>query len=143
MAASLDGLSLKKPTLLNNRYMEKRKNTKDLYNVYAKKATMLEHYQMCVCYLNPHGRRSVYDIVELILREKYSLSWQTKIIRRALSSVRGERNATITIKEFNFSENITDILANYVKRNFLKMVGTFKQSGRYPLFFRQLVENYS
>lgn len=120
-----------------------KKTTTKLFEAYTKKATLLEHYQMCVCYLNPNGRRSVFDIIELILREKYSLHWQAKIIRRSISSARESRTNTIVIKEFNFTENITDILANYVKRNFLKMVGTFKQSGRYPLFFRQLVENYS
>lgn len=120
-----------------------KKTTTKLFEEYTKKATLLEHYQMCVCYLNPNGRRSVFDIVELILREKYSLHWQAKIIRRSISSARESRTNTIVIKEFNFTENVNDILSNYVKKNFLKMVGTFKQSGRYPLFFRQLVENYS
>lgn len=112
------------------------------YNEYQKIESMIVNYQMCKAYFND-ASASIVGIVEKILKEKYNLPWQLKFIRRATLEARGKSNALISIPQFKFERHINDILSNYVRKNFEKMVSDQKKNSAYPFIFRDVLERIS
>lgn len=116
-----------------------------IYEQYKKKEDLISNYQMVKGYYNDSGA-SISNLVERILKEKYNLPWQEKIIRRALANIQGKRGAVVSIPQFNFEEKVENILSKFVKNKFNKMVGDVikrKTGTLYPLSFRDLIERYS
>lgn len=111
------------------------------YGTYKKKSDFILNYQMCKAYFKDSGL-SIVAIVERILKMKYNLPWQEKIIRRAIDSIKGKTDATISIPQFKYEEKVRDILAKFVEKHFDKMVSEYK-CGIYPQKFRDIVESMS
>jgi hypothetical protein len=105
---------------------------------YKKKADFVLNFQMCKAYFKDSGL-SVLAIVEKILKAKYNLPWQEKLIKRALNDARGKNNPLISIPQFKFEKNTHDILADFVIKNFDKMVLDHKKNGMYPLKLREIL----
>lgn len=112
------------------------------FNAYKSKADFILNFQMCKAYFKDSGLSTI-AIVEKILKAKYNLPWQEKIIRRAIDSVRGKTDATITIPQFKYEEKVRDIIAKYVEKHFDKMVLDSKRNSLYPQKLRDIIENYS
>jgi hypothetical protein len=93
---------------------------------------------MCKAYFKDSGL-SVLAIVEKILKAKYNLPWQEKLIKRTLNDARGKNNPLISIPQFKFEKNTHDILADFVIKNFDKMVLDHKRNGMYPLKLREIL----
>lgn len=111
-------------------------------NAYKNKADLILNFQMCKAYFKDSGL-SIIAIVDKILKAKYNLPWQEKIIRKALDGARGKTDATITIPQFKYEEKVRDILAKFVERHFDKMVSDSKRNSLYPQKFRDLIESVS
>ena len=122
--------------------LEAQEAKNKFFNVYKSKSDFILNFQMCKAYFKDSGL-SALAIVEKILKAKYNLPWQEKIIRRAIDSVRGKTDATITIPQFKYEEKVRDIIAKYVEKHFDKMVLDIKRNSLYPQKFRDIVENYS
>lgn len=120
---------------------EKESNTK-LLEAYKKKADFILNHQMCKAYFKDSAL-SVISIVEKILKTKYNLPWQDKLIRKALADVKGKTNALVSIPQFKYEKNVHDILAEFVIKNFSKMVMDKKYNRMYPLAFNDIVDRYS
>jgi hypothetical protein len=97
---------------------------------------------MCKAYLHDESA-SIWTIVEIILKKKYNLPWQSKLISRALANVRCQKNPTISIPQFNYAETEYDILSKFVKSNFDMIVADQKRNSAYPFAFRDLMEKKS
>ena len=113
-----------------------------LLEAYKKKADFILNYQVCKAYFKDSAL-SIMAIVEKILKAKYNLPWQEKIIRKALMENRGKSNPMIAIPQFKYEKNTHDIIAEFVYRNFDKIVADRKANGEYPLRFNDIVEKYS
>ena len=122
--------------------LEEKSRNEKLLAAYKKKADLLLNFQMCKAYYKDSGL-SILSIVEKILKAKYNLPWQEKLIRKALNDARGKTNATITIPQFKYEKKVHDILAEFVERNLDKMAKESATRGMYPLGFVDLVEKYS
>ena len=109
---------------------------------YKKHSNFILNFQMCKAYYKDSAL-PIMAIVEKILKAKYNLPWQEKIIRKALSEVRGQKNPLIEIPQFKYSKNVHDILAEFVERNFDKMIADRKTNDLYPLGLRDIIEKYS
>jgi predicted YcjX-like family ATPase len=109
---------------------------------YKKKADFILNYQVCKAYFKDSALY-IMAIVEKILKAKYNLPWQEKIIRKALMENRGKSNPTIAIPQFKYEKNTHDIIAEFVYRNFDKIVADRKANGEYPLRFNDIIEKYS
>ena len=107
-------------------------------NAYKSKADFILNFQMCKAYFNDSGL-SVLAIIEKILKAKYNLPWQEKLIKRALNDARGKNNPLISIPQFKFEKNTHDILADFVVKNFDKMVLDHKRNGMYPLKLKEIL----
>jgi hypothetical protein len=105
---------------------------------YKSKADFILNYQMCKAYFKDSAL-SVLAIVEKILKAKYNLPWQEKIIKRALNDARGKNNPLLSIPQFKFEKNTHDILADFVIKHFDKMVLDHKKNGTYPLKLREIL----
>jgi hypothetical protein len=115
-----------------------------LLDGYKKKSDFILDYQMCKAYFKDSAL-SIMAIVEKILKAKYNLPWQEKIIRKALMECRGKSNPTLAIPQFKYEKKVHDIISEYVVRNFDKMVSDYKNqgSGVYPLRFIDVVDKFS
>ena len=113
-----------------------------LLDAYKAKADFYLNYQVCKAYFKDNAL-SVMAIVERILRAKYNLPWQLKIIRKVLMENRGKQNPTIAIPQFKYEKNTHDIISEFVYRNFDKIVSDQKNHGEYPLGFLNFMEKYS
>lgn len=116
-----------------------------IYEKYKAKEDLLTNYQMVKGFYNDSGA-NISNLVERILKEKYNLPWQEKLIRRALSNVKGQRDAVVSIPQFKYEEKVYDILSKFVKKKFNRMVAEVmkhKTGTLYPLSFRDLIEKYS
>ena len=109
---------------------------------YKKKADLLLNYQMCKAYFKDSAM-SIMGIVEKILRQKYDLPWQAKVIRRTLNDVKGQTNAIISIPKFNYEKKVHDIISEFVIKNFGKMLADRKTNELYPIGLRDIIEKYS
>ena len=109
---------------------------------YKKKADYILNCAMCKAYFKDCGMSNM-TIVEKILRAKYNLPWQEKIIRRVLNEVRGKNNPLISIPQFKYEKNMRDIISQFVYRNFDKMVADHKEHGGYPLGLIDVIDRYS
>ena len=85
--------------------LEARSKNEKLLEAYKKKADLILNYQMCKAYYKDSGL-SILAIVEKILKMKYNLPWQEKLIRKALNEARGKTNATITIPQFKYEKSL-------------------------------------
>ncbi len=122
--------------------LEAQEAKNKFFNAYKKKADFILNFQMCKAYFKDSAL-SPLAIVEKILKAKYNLPWQEKIIRKAIADVRGKSDATITIPQFKYEEKVRDIIAKFVEKNFDKMVLESKRNGLYPLGLRDIIERYS
>ena len=52
-------------------------------------------------------------------------------------------NRVSIMRQFKYSKNVHDILAEFVERNFDKMIADRKTNGLYPLVLRDIIEKYS
>ncbi len=111
-------------------------------NAYKSKADFILNFQMCKAYFKDSGL-SALGIVEKILRAKYNLPWQEKLIRRAIDGARGKTNALISIPQFKYEEKTHDIIAKFVEKHFDKMVLDSKRNLLYPQKLRDIIERYS
>jgi hypothetical protein len=112
------------------------------FNTYKSKADLLLNFQMCKAYYKDSGL-SILAIVENVLKAKYNLPWQEKIIRKAINDARGVADATITIPQFNYEEKVRDILSKFVEKHFDKMALDAKSNSMYPQVLRDIIERYS
>ncbi len=122
-----------------------RNKSNKIYTTYKNKEDLLTNFQMVRAYYNDSGA-SIMCLVERILKEKYNLPWQDKIIRKALRGVKCHRDTVISIPQFKYEEKIGDILSKFVKNNFNKMVDEIskhKTGTLYPFSFRDLVEQHA
>ena len=123
--------------------IEAQSKNEKLLEAYKKKADLLLNFQMCKAYYKDSGL-SILSIVEKILKVKYNLPWQEKLIRRALNEARGKTNATINIPQFKYEKKVHDILGEFVAKHLDKMASeALRMRGVYPLTFVELVEKYS
>ena len=113
-----------------------------ILEAYKKKADLLLNYQMCKAYYKDSAM-SMSNIVDKILREKYDLPWQAKIIRKALNEVQGKTDAIVSIPKFKYEKKMRDIMSDFVMKNFKKMVVDSKINGLYPFELRDITEKYS
>jgi len=113
-----------------------------ILEAYKKKADLLLNYQMCKAYYKDSAM-SMTNIVDKILREKYDLPWQAKIIRKALNEVQGKTDAIVSIPKFKYEKKMRDIMSDFVMKNFKKMVVDSKMNGLYPFELRDIIEKYS
>ena len=113
-----------------------------ILEAYKKKADLLLNYQMCKAYYKDSAM-SMSNIVDKILREKYDLPWQAKIIRKALNEVQGKTDAIVSIPKFKYEKKMRDIMSDFVMKNFKKMVVDSKINGLYPFELRDIIEKYS
>ena len=113
-----------------------------LFNGYKQKADFILNYQMCKAYYKDSAL-SIMGFVEKILKGKYNLPWQEKIIRKALNDVRGKSNPLVSIPQFKYEKKVHDIIAEFVERNFDKMIADRKTNGMYPLGLTEIIEKYS
>ena len=124
---------------------QKNKIDKKLYEKYSKKADLILNFQLVKAYYGDRGA-NINSLINKILREKYKLPQQEKIIRKTLLNSRGNINPKIKIPQLHYEENKYDILAKFIKRNFNIMVADAKpktENNLYPLKFRELIENYN
>lgn len=121
-----------------------KERAKQIYQKYASKGDLLTNFQMTKAYFKDSGA-NISNLVERILLLKYNLPWQEKIVKRVVASIRGKKNAVVSIPQFKYEEKMNDILAKFVKDKFDKMVGDVIQNKMniYPLFFREMVETCS
>jgi hypothetical protein len=122
--------------------IEAQSKNEKLVEAYKKKANFVLDFKMCKAYFKDSAM-SVIAIVEKILKAKYNLPWQEKIIRKALADARGKSNPIISIPQFKYEKNTHDILKEFVERNLMKMVADKQRNGLYPLEFGDLLEKYS
>jgi len=113
-----------------------------LLEVYKKKSDFILDYQVCKAYFKDSAL-SIMAIVEKILRAKYNLPWQEKIIRKVLMENRGKSNPTIAIPQFRYEKKVHDIISEFVYRNFDKMVADRKKGEIYPIKFMDIVDENS
>lgn len=112
------------------------------FNAYKSKADFILNFQMCKAYYKDSGI-SALAIVEKILKAKYNLPWQEKLISRAIEKVRGKTDATISIPQFKYEEKVRDIIAKFVEKHFDKMVLDSKRNSMYPQKLRDIIERLS
>jgi hypothetical protein len=114
-----------------------------IYAGYKSKADFVMKFQLVKAYYKSND--SVLQLVGRILRERYNLPWQDKIIRKVLEDAQGKRNAVIDIPQFNYKENVETIFDKFIENKFDKMVNELLEHGlgMYPLTFRDIVERYS
>ena len=122
--------------------IEAQSKNEKLLAAYKKKADLILNYQMCKAYFKDSAL-SILSIVEKILKAKYNLPWQEKLIRKALTEARGKSNATIAIPQFKYEKKVHDILAEFVEKHLDAMAREAKTRGLYPLGFVNLIETYS
>jgi len=122
--------------------LEAQEAKNKFFNAYKKKADFILNFQMCKAYYKDSAL-SPLAIIEKILKAKYNLPWQEKIIRKAIADARGKSNPTISIPQFKYEEKVHDIIAKFVEKNFDKMVLDSKKSSLYPLGLRDILEKYS
>ena len=122
--------------------LEAQEAKNKFFNTFKSKADFILNFQMCKAYFKDSGL-SALAIVEKILKTKYNLPWQEKIIRRAIDGVRGKTDATITIPQFKYEEKVRDIIGKYVEKHFDKMVLDSKHNSMYPQKLRDIIEKYS
>ena len=114
-----------------------------IYNAFKAKADFIMKFQLVKAFYKSND--SVLQLVGKILRERYNLPWQDKIIRKALEDAQGKRNAVIDIPQFNYKENVEAIFDKFIENKFDKMVAELETHGlgMYPLGFRDIVERCS
>ena len=122
--------------------LEEQSVSNKILEAYKKKADLLLNYQMCKAYYKDSAM-SMSNIVDKILREKYDLPWQAKIIRKALNEVQGKTDAIVSIPKFKYEKKMRDIMSDFVMKNFKKMVVDSKINGLYPFELRDIIEKYS
>lgn len=131
---------------MSNRKVRLQLEAKEAQNkfleAYKKKADYILNFKMCKAYFKDSGLSSM-AIVEKILKAKYNLPWQEKIIRKVLFELRGKTNPLVVIPQFKFEKNTHDIIAEFVYKNFDKMVVDKKTNGLYPHELSELIEKYS
>lgn len=120
--------------------LESKEKQSKLYETYKKREDLLLNYNTCRAYLKMSGC-SVLQVVEAILKRKYNLPWQAKIVRKAIDGVRGERNALIKIEQFRYEEKVYDILSKFVKDHFNEIMDNC-QMGDYPLVVKDIKNGY-
>ena len=122
--------------------LEAQSKNEKLLEAYKKKANFILDFKMCKAYYKD-AALSVTAVIEKILKAKYNLPWQEKLIRKALNDVRGKSNPLISIPEFKYEKITHDIIKEFVERHLDTMAKEAKTRGLYPLEFADLVETYS
>ena len=122
--------------------LEAKEAKEKFLNAYKKKADFILNFQMCKAYFKDSGLSSS-AMVERILKSKYNLPWQGKIIKNALSAIKGKTNGVVSIPQFKYEEKTHDIIAKFVIKNFDKMAVDSKTNGLYPQAFRDIMERLS
>ena len=122
--------------------LEAQSKNEKLLAAYKKKANFILDFKMCKAYYKDTAL-SVMAVVEKILKAKYNLPWQEKLIRKALTEARGKSNPLIAIPQFKYEKNTHDIIKEFVERHLDAMAREAKTRGLYPLEFVDLVETYS
>jgi hypothetical protein len=124
------------------RQLEAQEAKGKLLEGYKKSSNFILNYQVCKAYYKDSAL-SIMAIVEKILKAKYNLPWQEKIIRKVLFDLRGKTNPLVVIPQFKFEKNTHDIIAEFVYKNFDKMILDKKTNGLYPFELSELMEKYS
>lgn len=120
--------------------LESREKQSKLYEKYKAKEDLMLNYNTCRAYLKL-GSCPIMGVVEAILKRKYNLPWQAKIVSKAIMPLRGERgvrNVVIEIPQFNYAEKVQDILSKFVKDHFNDILSKREFNADYPIFVRDL-----
>ena len=105
---------------------------------YKKKSDFILNFQMCKAYFSDSAL-SVNAVVEKILKPKFSLPWQLKLLKSAIDNTKG--SAKMDIPQMKFSKSKQDVLAEFVIKNFERFVMDYKsKSSLYPLKFRDILK---
>jgi len=99
-----------------------------IYNAFKAKADFITKFQVIRFYYGG-SNDPVTQIVARILRGRYNLPWQEKIIRKACEDAQGKRNAVIDIPQFNYKENVETIFDKFLESKFDKIVENVIEHG--------------
>jgi len=123
--------------------LEAQAKNEKLVEAYKKKSNFILDSAMCKAYFKDSGM-SVNGIVEKILKSKYNLPWQEKIIRKVLVEIRGKHNPMVAIPQFKYEKSTHDIIKEFVERNLMKMCADCCRNRElYPLAFKDMLEEFT
>ena len=116
-----------------------------IYKEYKKHEDLLLKYQMCRAYLRLNC--SIKRLVEVILTRKFRDDINVIDVHNyrhflnAINATNGKRNGVVNLPRLGFNENVENILAEFIRVNFDKMVESVKADDKgYPYKFRDIVE---
>jgi predicted TIM-barrel enzyme len=123
--------------------LEAQAKNEKLVAAYKKKSNFILDTAMCKAYFKDSGM-SVNGIVEKILKSKYNLPWQEKIIRKVLMEIRGKHNPMVAIPQFKYEKSTHDIIKEFVERNLMNMCADCGRNRElYPLAFKDMLEEFT
>ena len=123
--------------------LEAQAKNEKLVAAYKKKSNFILDSAMCKAYFKDSGM-SVVSIIEKILKSKYNLPWQEKIIRKVLIEIRGKHNPMVAIPQFKYEKSTHDIIKEFVERNLMKMCADCGRNRElYPLAFKDMLEEFT
>jgi len=117
-----------------------------IYKEYKKHEDFLLNYQMCRAFLD--NNCSVTRMVETILRRRFrddinmADMYTYRLFLNAINATEGKRSGIVHLPRLGFHSSVEDILTEFVRVNFDKMVESVKVSlGKYPHKFRDIIES--
>ena len=121
--------------------LEAQAKNEKLVAAYKKKSNFILDSAMCKAYFKDSGM-SVNGIVEKILKSKYNLPWQEKIIRKVLMEIRGKHNPMVAIPQFKYEKSTHDIIKEFQIKEYQSTgkLTAFPEIGADHIDARQLLD---
>ena len=112
---------------------------KSIFDVYSRKKDTILDYQLCKAYLGING--GINRMVEVILLEKEKNPFHRKKISEVVRNLVGHRDPLINIPKLGIHSKSSQILSDFVERNFDRIVSSHKlRKGIFPIKFMDLVD---